>query len=116
MNEYRNIIGIVITFTNIGTLALLAYNFYRCYVRAIDIDKVKGKNDLDFYFMQMFITMVFFFANSMALYTGYMAYIVNPRLVLTDIINFRLADRLGMFLVAITMNWCRKKHNPFNDI
>jgi len=114
--EFKTVIGISITAINLLTLVILCTNIVKCYNRASDITKAIKKVDVDFYFLQMFISLIFFFANGIALYTGFMAYIIHPSLVMDDIVMYRFADRFGMFLVSIGMTWQRMRYNPFDDI
>lgn len=116
MDDYKITVGIVLMLINTSILILLGYNIVKCYLKAVNITKVDKKSQLDFYFMEIFASMVFLFANIMALYTGYKSYILNPQMVMFDIVNYRIMDRVGMLIVAICMNWRRTNKNPFNEI
>lgn len=110
------IIGVVLTTINGIILVLLAWNIHKCYQAATNIKKAINKRDVDFYFMQLFSSMLFFLANSIALYTGIQAYILHPYDELNAYVLWRIADRTGMLSVAITLIWNRRKYNPFENI
>lgn len=115
MNDYKATIGIVICLINVLTLFILSANIFKCYVSAVNTDRVKNKGDVDFYFLQLIFSLAFFFANTMALYTGYKAYILNPQMVMQDIIDYRFADRFTMLCVSVILHWIRSKHNPLTS-
>jgi len=114
MNNNVSTIGIIIAGMNILILILLISNIYLSYRKASDIDKAVSADDVDFYFMQMFNSMVFFVANAIATYTGIIAFIVHPYLTLDSIVMWRLADRFAMLCTAIMLILIRRKYNPFN--
>lgn len=115
MNNEISIIGLVITLLNVSILFLLSYNLVKCYLCATNIDKAQSKTDVDFYFLQMLATMIFFIANAIALYTGILSFLIKPYTQLTDIVWWRLLDRTGMLATSIVLIWQRTKYNPFTS-
>jgi len=106
-------VGTVITVINVAIIAVLVTNIYQSYSHAADINKARTKLDVDFYFLQVFNSMIFLVANFIALYTGVLTYLIHPYVSLDSIVWWRLADRVGMLVVAINLILIRTKYNPF---
>lgn len=113
MNSEISTIGLVITTMNIAIVVLLAKNIVKCYLWATDISKAHTKADVDFYFLLMLASMIFFVANMIAMYTGIKTYIMHPYTSLDGIVWWRLMDRTGMLATSIVLIWIRRRHNPF---
>ena len=113
MNGNMLTIGVVITTLNVIILVLLTTNIIKSYVRAIDITRAVSKEDLNFYFLQLLASMIFFVANSIALYTGFITYVVTKSDTMSALVYWRLADRTGMLVTAIMLILIRTKYNPF---
>ena len=113
MNSNLTAVGIALTVLNVSILVLLIVNIVKSYLRAIDITRAVSKEDLNFYFLQLLASMIFFVANCIALYTGFITYVLTKPSNMNALIYWRLADRTGMLVTAILLILIRIKYNPF---
>lgn len=105
-------IGIVITVFNLTTVIIVVWNIIYAYNKASDINKAVSADDVKYYFRQILTSMIFLVANAIATYTGFLTYIMHPYTSLDMIVYWRLADRLSMLCVAVTLLWNSKKYTP----
>jgi len=115
MNGNMITVGIVITTLNLIILILLTTNIIKSYLRAIDINRAISKEDLNFYFLQLLASMIFFVSNAIALYTGFITYIITKPTTMNALVYWRLADRTGMLVTAILLILIRTRYNPFTE-
>lgn len=106
-------IGSIIALLNLTILVLLTFNVIKCYTTAVDIEKAPTRDEVNFYFLQMFGSMVFFVANAIALYTGALTYLIHKNTNFDSVIWWQIADRTGMLVTAVLLILIRTKFNPF---
>ena len=96
--EYNYRIGLVVFLINVTIIICCTVGSYYRFHSAVN---AQTKREADQHFLVLLCFLTFLVANSFALYTGYKAYILNPSLIRSDLIIYRLADRSAMLLVSI---------------
>lgn len=98
--EYNYRMGIVVLVINITVILCCSIGSYFRFKSAIH---AKTKLEADQHFIILLCFLTFLVANSIALYTGYVAFIDKPSMVRSELVQFRLADRSAMLVVSILM-------------
>lgn len=110
--EYRTTIGTLLLGINLLSIVIPAYGAY-LHIRGCIRSEVL--RDMIDHFLLTMALILFFFANVMATYTGYISFIDNPHTVLKVVIQPRIVDRTCMLIVGVILLFVKRvKKIPYN--